>query len=158
MYSIIFTAAIFIGVLINDFLQNRNKRMTRNFFLGIIATGLVTILWYLGYETVGWVMVLLPILILLISYITLVTGLSVTKKSPVGAPRASVATSAARAPPVESCKPNNPSGPYTAVAPPTSSTVSLPASIGPPPTPAGMPMTTDKPLISGKITPIVPGC
>ena len=67
MYSIIFTAAIFIGVLINDFLQNRNKRMTRNFFLGIIATGLVTILWYLGYETVGWVMVLLPILILLIS-------------------------------------------------------------------------------------------
>ena len=157
MYSIIFTAAIFIGILINDSLEKRNKRMTRHFILGIIATSLVTILWYLGYEIVGWIMVVLPILILLISYITLVTGSSIKKhmSSPVVSKPLSTASKAA---PVESCQSTNPPGPYTSVAPPEPSKLSLPASIGPPPTPAGTPMSTGTVTSNLNITPIVAGC
>jgi hypothetical protein len=157
MYSIIFTAAIFIGVILNDVLQKHNKNTSRHFFLGMLAISLVTILWYLEYEIVGWALVVLPIFVLLISYITLVTGSTVTKttSSPVAATTLSTASSAA---PVQSCQPINPPGPYTAVAQPTPSTVSLPASIGPPPTPAGTPMSTNKTLPVATITPITAAC
>jgi len=155
MYSIIFTAAIFIGVLLNDVLQSRKTSISSHFFLGVVAISLVTILWYLDYEIVGWAMVLLPIFVLLISYITLVTGAAVSKNtSPVAATTLSTASNAA---PVQSCQPTNPPGPYTAVAQPTPSTVSLPASIDVPATPATTPMTnTNTP--SFKITPITAGC
>lgn len=153
MYSIIFTAAIFVGVLMNDLLEKRDKRMTRHFFLGILATSLVTILWYLGYEIVGWVMVVLPICILLISYIALVSGLAVKKSMTTP-----VAGKTSKAAPAQSCQPTNPPGPYTAIAEPAPSKLSLPASIGPPPTPATTPMTKDTPPSKGRITPIVPGC
>lgn len=157
MYSIIFTAAIFIAVILNDVLQGHNKSISNHFFLGVVAISLVTILWYLEYEIVGWAMVLTPIFVLLISYITLAAGASAIKttSSPVGATTLSTASNAA---PAQSCQPINPPGPYTAVAQPTPSTVSLPASIGPPPTPAGTPMTTNTPLTPATITPITAVC
>ena len=55
MYSIIFTAAIFIGIILNDLLQKQSARIVSHAFLGLIIVGLVSVLWYLDYEaTCKW--------------------------------------------------------------------------------------------------------
>jgi hypothetical protein len=126
MYSIIFTAGIFIAIILNDLLQKRSSLIVPHAFLGLIIVGLVSILWYLDFEVVGWSLILLPICALIISYIVVVmtsngSTTSTTNPSVQGAPPAETGA------PASTCI-ENPGGPYNAVAQPASSTVSLPAS------------------------------
>ena len=156
MYSIIFTVAIFIAVLLNDVIQHRTQRVPLHSFLGSIVIGLVTVLWYLNFEVVGWALVMLPIIALIISYIVVVsskkTASTTTMSSgPVGVtqPSGSVASNAG------ACI-QNPGGPYTAVAQPMpASTVSLPAAAAATIVPATMPANTPPAM---KITPLSDEC
>jgi predicted lipid-binding transport protein (Tim44 family) len=156
MYSIIFTVAIFIAVLLNDVIQHRTQRVPLHSFLGSIVIGLLTVLWYLDFEIVGWALIMIPIVALLISYIVVATrktSMSATTVSsgPVGVtqPSGSVASNAG------ACI-QNPGGPYTAVAQPMPpSTVSLPAAAAATIVPAVMPANTPPAM---KITPLSDEC
>ena len=119
-------------------------------FLGALATGLMTILWYLDYEMVGWALILLPMAVLLISYIVVSSSKVVTVAATV--PTAGPVLPSDPATPT--CAPSNLAGPYTAIAPPPPSTVSLPAV---PPTPSTPAMSTNTPTPTATITPVV-GC
>ena len=153
MYSIIFTAAIFVAILINDVIHDTKAYLVPHSILGLIALVLVTVLWYLNYEPVGWALILVPITALFISYLVLLSN----KKPAVAAP--------APAPKPSENKPSdstpmcieNPGGPYTTVPKPESSTVSLPAS-APPPATSTTTTTSTGTNTSMKITPITGGC
>jgi hypothetical protein len=163
MYSIVFTAAIFIAIVFNDIIQQNTSRIALHGSFGFIAVGLVTILWYLNYEIVGWVLIALPILALTFSYIavanksklTVMSSTASSTSTPSGTVAPGVASTSA---PVQTTQLGcNLPGPYTAVAPPATSTVSLPASSSvtlPQPTP----VTTAKPVPSFSITPITKSC
>jgi hypothetical protein len=154
MYSIIVTAAIFIGMIFNDVMQNQSNRVSSHAFLGALATGLVAILWYLNYEMVGWGLITLPIAALIISYIVVVTGKGAVTALTSPASTAGPVLPNSPATPAPACIPSNLAGPYTAIAPPPPSTVSLPAV---PPTPSTPAMSTNTPTPSSTITPLT-GC
>ena len=152
MYSIIFAAAIFIAVLINDVIANTTSYVPLHSFLGGIVLTLVTILWYLKYEIVGWALILIPIFALLISYFVLLGIKKVTAApAPAAAPAPSKSSDSA-----PMCI-ENPGGPYTAVVQSTPSTVSLPASV-PPPAVSIAPITTTPTNTAMTITPIIGEC
>ena len=159
MYSIVFTAALFMAIILNDLIQKHKNRVAIHSFFGLLATGLIAILWYLEYEVVGWTLILVPIAALIISYIVVATGASssVTATAPTGimAGAPSAAASAA-----STCSQYNPPGPYTTMAP---STVSLPATTGSQPTTAPPTVTVPPPSTATSqpkftITPITSGC
>ena len=151
MYSILFTAAIFIAIIFNDLIQNRTYRIQNNLYLGLLATALVTMLWYLEYEYVAWGLIIVPILTLFITYIIVIsTSKKVTTTTVNDGPQISD-NSKSDAP---ACNPN-PAGEYTAV--PQPSTVSLPAAPIPP-TNTGTVMTSPVAAPTYNITPITGGC
>lgn len=167
MYSIIFTAAIFIAIILNDLIYKNTNDIPLHGSFGLLAVGLVTILWYLKYEIVAWVIIALPIIILTLSYITLVLGTKKSVKTTTSEMPVGIESPFAPIPPGMPSRSSgeinqlgcNLPGPYTAVAPPTTSTVSLPASSTanlPPPTSA--PATTATGTPSFSITPLVKGC
>jgi hypothetical protein len=151
MYSIIFTAAIFLAIILNDLIQNRKYRVQNNLYLGLLATALVTMLWYLGYEYVAWGLIILPILTLFITYIIVIsTSKKVVSTTDNNGPIISD-SSKSDAP---ACN-QNPAGQYTAV--PQPSTVSLPAAPIPP-TNTGTVMTSPVTTPTYNVTPITAGC
>lgn len=155
MYSIIFTAAIFVAILINDVIHDTKAYLVSHSILGLIALVLVTVLWYLNYEFVGWALILIPITALFISYLVLLSNKkpAVAAPAPAPAPKPSENKSSDSAP---MCI-QNPGGPYTTVPKPESSTVSLPASAPPPATSTSYPTNTPT-NNSMKISPITGGC
>jgi hypothetical protein len=149
MYSIIVTAAIFIAMIFNDVIRNNSKHASLHAFLGALATGLVAILWYLNFEIVGWGLIIIPIFALIISYIVISTQ---KRSGPATSEPTTGPTLPSNQPPA--CAPSNLAGPYTAVAPPPPSTVSLPAV---PPAPTTSAMSTNTPTPKFTITPLT-GC
>jgi hypothetical protein len=154
MYSIIFTLAFFVAIILNDVLQNHSRRVVTHAVFGLIATSLVSILWYLNYEFVSWVLISIPVIALIVGYALLPSTSSsivTSVSSPPGMAQPSGIASVS-APII--CNQYNPGGPYTAVAP---STVSLPATTPSLPPPTTAPTTPDLPT-TFNITPIVPTC
>jgi len=152
MYSIISTAAIFVAIIFNDLIQNKKYHIRFHVFLGLLATALVTILWYLDYEFVAWGLIIVPIFTLFISYIAVITSSKKLTNTTVnnGGPQLSD-NSKSDAP---TCN-QNLAGEYTAVAQP--STVSLPAAPIPP-TNTGTVMTSPVTTPKYNITPITGDC
>lgn len=171
MYSIIFTAALFVAIILNDVLQGRTTRVLSHTIFGVIATGLVSILWYLNYEFVSWILILIPVIALIIGYFLASSGTTVPSTSSSSTSLSTAASGLASPSGVASpsglaslsapitCGQYNPAGPYKAVAP---STVSLPAtapSLAQPTTaPDSTPPSTSGPAPTFKITPIAPTC
>lgn len=145
MYSILVTAAIFIAMVFNDIIQHGSKHASLHAFLGALATGLVTILWYLNFEIVSWGLIIIPIVAIIISYIVIST-----KKGTGSTGEATTGPVLPSSPP-PACAPSNLAGPYTTVAAPPPSTVSLPAV---PPAPTTSAMSTSIPTPTSTITPI----
>ena len=159
MYSIVFTLAFFVAIILNDVLHNGSRRIATHAFFGLIATTLVSILWYLNYEFVSWILILIPVIAMIVGY-TLIPASSSSIIPSVNSPPGMAQPSgvASLSAPI-TCGQYNLAGPYTAVAP---STVSLPATTPslPPPTtaPVSTPPSTSGPAPTFKITPIVPTC
>lgn len=151
MYSIISTAAIFAAIVFNDIIQNQKYYIRLHIFLGLIATALVIVLWYLEYEYVAWGLIVVPIFTLFISYIAVSTSskTTTTTKSNNGPKISDNSKSDAPA-----CN-QNPAGEYTAV--PQPSTVSLPAAPIQPTT-TGTVMTSPVSTPTYNITPITADC
>ena len=151
MYSIISTAAIFAAIVFNDIIQNQKYYIRLHIFLGLIATALVIVLWYLEYEYVAWGLIVVPIFTLFISYIAVSTSSKTTTTTkPNNGPKISD-NSKSDAP---TCN-QNPAGEYTAV--PQPSTVSLPAAPIQPTT-TGTVMTSPVSTPTYNITPITADC
>uniref|UniRef100_A0A6C0K0B3 Uncharacterized protein n=1 Tax=viral metagenome TaxID=1070528 RepID=A0A6C0K0B3_9ZZZZ len=164
MYSIVFTAALFMAIILNDLIQKHKNRVAIHSFFGLLATGLIAILWYLEYEVVGWTLILVPIAALIISYIVVATGASssVTATAAPAPTGIMSGTPSAAASAASTCSQYNPPGPYTTMAP---GTVSLPATTGSQPTTAPPTVTVPPPPPSTAtsqpnftITPITSGC
>ena len=115
MYSIIATAALFTAVIFNDEIENKGRKVRSHAIFGALAITIVSILWYLDMEFVGWGLLIVPILALFISFILVKTG-----TTPVDRSDQIDATEA-----VEHHVKNIP-GPYIAVAPHEPSTIALP--------------------------------
>ena len=153
MYSIISTAAIFAAIVFNDIIQNQKYYIRLHIFLGLIATALVIVLWYLEYEYVAWGLIVVPIFTLFISYIAVSTSSTSKKiqKTKVSSGQQLSDNSKSDAP---TCN-QNPAGEYTAV--PQPSTVSLPAAPIQPTT-TGTVMTSPVSTPTYNITPITADC
>ena len=151
MYSIIFTLAFFVAIILNDVFQYHSRRVVTHAFFGLIATTLVSILWYLNYEFVSWVLIIIPVIALIISY-ALLPSTSSSIVSSVTSPPGMTSGLASLSAPI-TCDQYNPAGPYKAIAP---STVSLPATTPSLPPPTTAPISGPAPTF--KITPIVPTC
>ena len=151
MYSIISTAAIFIAIVFNDLIQNRKYLIRFHIFLGLLATSLVIILWYLDYEIVAWGLIIVPIFTLFISYIA-ASGNSKKLQNTTASNGPIISDTSKSDTPT--CN-QNPAGQYTAV--PQPSTVSLPAAPIPPAN-TGTVMTSPVSTPTYNITPIMASC
>jgi len=70
MYSVLFTAALFIAIVLNDLnLKSPQKELLKHLFLGLVALVGMGLLVYKGLDYVGWILLAVPIVSLVISFI-----------------------------------------------------------------------------------------
>jgi len=87
MYPVIFTAALFIGIILNDVISKNSETETlKHLFIGLVATLGMGYLSYKGLNIVGWAILIVPMLTLLISYIILLFNPTTPAPVPEPAP------------------------------------------------------------------------
>lgn len=65
MYAALVTAALFTGIILNDLYStyDRNQPL-KHFLFGFVATILMTVLEYFGYEPVAWSLLIVPVAVI----------------------------------------------------------------------------------------------
>ena len=101
MYSVLFTAALFIAIILNDVISNLPQtEILKHLFLGLMATLGMGLLVYKGLDYVGWILLVVPILSIIISLIYTIFYPKKLPPPPVGPIIASTANATAKGPAV----------------------------------------------------------
>jgi hypothetical protein len=84
-YSVITTAALFIAIIINDVIQKNESSISSHAFLGLLSTLAVLFLCMKGAEMVAWGIIILPIFVIILSFVLVYFSTSNTDASSVPA-------------------------------------------------------------------------
>jgi len=84
MYSAFVTAALFIGIIINDYISNQSA--TNHIFIGIIAVAGMVLLAYKGLDRIGWILLAVPVVVISVSFIYISLNSKKEAPTPVPAP------------------------------------------------------------------------
>ena len=90
-YSVITTAALFIAIIINDVIQKNESSISSHAFLGLLSTLAVLFLCMKGAEMVAWGIIILPIFVIILSFVLVYFSASNTTDS--NAPASNALTS-----------------------------------------------------------------
>ena len=146
MYSLIVVTAIFVAIIFNDLVQDNSSEIPKHALFGLVCVLSMTLLWYNDLALVGWGLLVVPIIVLLISFISL--SLRTPSTLLKSGPSSTVDTCTTPVPtPVKSgssCAPYK----HNEDCSPLPATVSLPASLQ---------STGDSSIPSYSITPVT-GC
>jgi len=129
-YPSIVTAALFIGLIFSDIMNKNTANVSAHAFFGLLCTGITVVLSQNGADLVAWGLLLLPLILLFISFVLIVV------KSPWGKkPAASTSAAAAIA-----ANPSIAAALATLAPPPTGGACNVQ-------TPAAMPAIVPTPLV-----------